>query len=102
MDRGDGKFDSRHALEQFRDLATFPIQLGGVGQVLILTSAALAEKRAARSDPVRTRPDHFDEIGFRKTGAIAENTGFDPLSGKGVGNEYDPIIHSPYTFSKVS
>jgi hypothetical protein len=96
-----GKVDPGHALKQLGDLIALPLQLRGVGEILILTSAALTEDRAQGFDPVGTRAHDPDEIGFGETGAVPENAGDDPLTGEGLGNKNDPVLHSTDTFPEV-
>jgi hypothetical protein len=68
-------------LEELGDLALFPEQLLGVGEVLVLAAAAAGKERAHRRDAMRGRRENGDEVGLGKILVIAENAGADPSPG---------------------
>jgi hypothetical protein len=101
-DRGDGKLDSGHAAKEFGDLVAFPLQLGGIGEILILAAPAFSEQLADGLDPVGTGTEHLDEVGFRISGVIAEDPRLHEFARKGVGNENDPVLMATDAFPEVT
>ena len=73
--------DPGHPLQQFGDLALFPLQLLFVGQILILAAPTLGKQRALGFHPVRAWRNDFQKVGLRVVGRIAEYTGSDRFSG---------------------
>ena len=89
----EGQF--REPFEQFGDVASFPVELGGIGKVLILAAAAVTKKRAKRFDAVGRRGDDGDEIGLGVVWGIPIDPGANGFTWQGEGDEHDPAILSP-------
>jgi hypothetical protein len=85
-----GKFDAGHVFQQFLDLLALPFQLLGVGKVLVLAAAALAEKRAFRIDAVRRGRENLQQVGLGIILVVAEDAGADLLARQREGHHDDP------------
>ncbi len=73
MTGATGKFHAGHVLEELGNLALFPRQLVGVGEVLVLAAAAAAEERAAGGHARRGRRQHRHEVGLGEILVVAED-----------------------------
>ncbi len=86
------RFDARHVPEQLFYLACFPLQLGFVGKVLILASAALTKYRTRGVDAIRRRFQHRHKIRFGKVLFVSVDSSPDPFAGQCIPNHDDPVI----------
>ena len=97
----DGEVDPGHVAEEFLDLLTFPDELFGVGEVLVLAAAAVGEERALRGDAVRGWDEDCDEIGLAEVFVVAVDPGADGFAGEGEGDEDDPAVDAAEALAHV-
>ncbi len=89
-DGRDGEGDVGHALEQLLDLAAFPGELLGVGEVLVLAAAAAGEERADRFDAVGRGDEDGEQVGLGEVLMVAKDAGAHAFAGEGEGHHDDP------------
>jgi hypothetical protein len=84
--------EAAEALEEVADLVVFEEELGGVGEVLVLAAAAIAEVGAGRLDAVGGGAEDFEDAG---AGVVFLHLGqFDAelFAGGGEGDEHDELV----------
>lgn len=77
----DFYLESAQAFEGFRDLLALPLELLGVGQVLVLAAAALSEEIATGLDAMWRRDDDADKVGAGEVSRIMPDAGDDFFPG---------------------
>lgn len=87
--------------EQFLDLLGFPLELGVVVEVLILTAAALGENRTGRLDAMGGWAEDFDEVAFGVVFVVAVDADADELAGEGEADHDDPVVVATEALSHV-
>ena len=103
--RGDDvlhrKLSAGHVLEEAGDLFLLPLELLGVGEVLILAASATREQRATRLHAMRRGLDDTDEIDLAVVLVVGVNAAKDKFAGQGEGDEHDPAVHTGEALSEV-
>src|SRR5690242_3994761 len=75
------------AREELADDARLPVELRGIGEVLPLEAAGLAQLRVAWLDTVGRGTQHFDKGGARIVAALAGEAGAHELTRQAAGDE---------------
>ena len=77
-------------LQQLAHLALLPVELLGVGEILVLAAAAAAEKRTAGRHAVWRWCQHLDEVGLGVVLVVPEHPRPHALAGQGEGHHDHP------------